>query len=318
MAASNEALDRLLRETLRSASRDTPVHTVVDAHEHHGDTGDVDLSLSEFRARRVLHNPAAALLVEEALRNESGSFLNAAGALCVFSGSKTGRSPSDKRIVKEAATEADVWWTSKEVPSPCTPLSERSFLVNRERAIDYLNTRDSLYVIDSYASHDPQHRVKVRLVCSRAYHALFLQEMLIRPSAAELAANWVPDLIIYNAGAFPANRFSEGLTSSTVVAMHLARREVVILGTEYAGEMKKAVLTYFFYLVPKLGHLTLHSSANESIETGATSLFFGLSGTGKTTLSADPKRRLIGDDETIWTDSASPTLRVAVTRSSAT
>jgi phosphoenolpyruvate carboxykinase (ATP) len=298
---SNESLDHLLRETLRSASQDTLVHTVVDAHDASGDGGDVDASLSVFRAKNVLHNPPSALLIEEALRNEPGSFLSASGALCVLSGSKTGRSPADKRIVRESATEGDVWWTTKDVPSPCIPLSERSFLINRERAIDYLNTRDTLYVIDAFAGHQAGSRVKVRLVCSRAYHALFLQHMLIKPTADELAQFGRPDFIIYNAGCFPANRFSEGLSSSTVVALHLARHEMVILGTEYAGEMKKGVLTLFFYLIPKLGHLTLHSSANEAMYDGTTTLFFGLSGTGKTTLSADPKRRLIGDDETLWT-----------------
>jgi phosphoenolpyruvate carboxykinase (ATP) len=156
-------------------------------------------------------------------------------------------------------------------------------------------------VVDGFAGWDERYRLNVRVVCARAYHALFMRNMLIRPSREELA-HFHPDYVIYNAGAFPANRYTEGMTSATSVAINFAEKEIAILGTEYAGEMKKGILTVFFYEMPvKHGVLTMHSSANQGKDGDAT-LFFGLSGTGKTTLSADPRRALIGDDEHCWTD----------------
>jgi len=181
-------------------------------------------------------------------------------------------------------------------------------MINRERAIDYINTRERVYVIDGFAGHDPAYRVGVRVVCCRAYHALFMKNMLVDITPAE-QANFTPDLVIFNAGGFPANRYVEGMTSSCSVDLHLGRyskrfgrtwAEMVILGTQYAGEMKKGILTLMMYLMPKRGQLCLHSSANED-SAGNVSIFFGLSGTGKTTLSADPRRKLIGDDEHVWT-----------------
>ena len=167
--------------------------------------------------------------------------------------------------------------------------------------MDYLNTRNRIYVVDGYAGWDERYRISVRVVCARAYHALFMRNMLIRPSQDELLT-FHPDYVIYNAGAFPANRFTTGMTSSTSVAINFQAKEMVILGTEYAGEMKKGVFTVLFYEMPvKHNVLTLHSSANEG-EDGDVTVFFGLSGTGKTTLSADPKRALIGDDEHCWSD----------------
>jgi len=173
--------------------------------------------------------------------------------------------------------------------------------INRERAIDYLNTRNRIYVVDGFAGWDERYRIRVRVVCARAYHALFMRNMLIRPSADELEG-FHPDYVIYNAGAFPANRYTTGMTSATSVAINFAEKEMVILGTEYAGEMKKGIFTVLFYEMPvKHNVLTLHSSANQGLD-GDVTVFFGLSGTGKTTLSADPKRALIGDDEHCWSD----------------
>jgi len=145
-------------------------------------------------------------------------------------------------------------------------------------------------------------RIKIRVVCARAYHCLFMRNMLIRPTAQELETYGEPDFTILNAGAFPANRYTTGMTSTTSVAINFARREMVILGTEYAGEMKKGVFTIMHYLMPKAGVLSLHSSANQGQNDKDVTLFFGLSGTGKTTLSADPSRHLIGDDEHCWSD----------------
>jgi phosphoenolpyruvate carboxykinase (ATP) len=155
-------------------------------------------------------------------------------------------------------------------------------------------------VVDGFAGWDPHYRIKVRVICSRAYHALFMHNMLIRPTHRELESFGEPDFVIFNAGAFFANRYTSGMTSKTSVALHFGRQEFVILGTEYAGEMKKGIFTVMNYLMPKKRVLSMHCSATEG-ENGA-SILFGLSGTGKTTLSADPKRELIGDDEHCWSD----------------
>ncbi|KAG0354209.1 Protein kinase C-like 1, partial [Gamsiella multidivaricata] len=241
-------------------------------------------------------NASVAKLYEDALRYEDGSMISSEGALVTSSGKKTGRSPKDKRIVDESTTTADIWW------GPVNKkLSEHAFLINHERAVDYLNTRERLYVFDGYAGWDPKYRIKIRVVCARAYHCLFMRNMLIRPTDDELEEYGEPDFTILNAGAFPANRYTTGMTSNTSVSINFHRREMVILGTEYAGEMKKGVFTIMHYLMPKAGVLSLHSSANQG-EDGDVTVFFGLSGTGKTTLSADPRRHLIGDDEHCWSD----------------
>src|SRR5258705_472892 len=181
-------------------------------------------------------------------------------------------------------------------------MEQLHFEINRERARDYLNTRERLYVIDGFAGWDPTHRLKIRVICSRPYHALFMRTMLIRPSTAELANLGELDYVIYNAGAFPANRLTAGMTSKTSIDLSFEERQMVILGTEYAGEMKKGVFTIMNYLMPKRGLLSMHCSATADSHRTHSSVLFGLSGTGKTTLSADPKRRLIGDDEHVWSD----------------
>ncbi|KAK6595853.1 phosphoenolpyruvate carboxykinase [Botrytis cinerea] len=244
----------------------------------------------------IVPNPSVAALYEDALVYETGSAITSTGALTAYSGAKTGRSPLDKRIVKEPSSENEIWWGP--VNKPMTPDVWR---INRERAIDYLNTRNRIYVVDGFAGWDEKYRIKVRVVCARAYHALFMRNMLIRPERKDLE-HFHPDYTIYNAGSFPANRYTEGMTSGTSVAINFAAKEMVILGTEYAGEMKKGVFTVLFYEMPvKHNVLTLHSSANEGKD-GDVTVFFGLSGTGKTTLSADPNRALIGDDEHCWSD----------------
>ena len=203
----------------------------------------------------------------------------------------------DKRIVLEASSSKLVWW------GPFNkPISESVWKINRERAIDYLNTRSRIYVCDGYAGWDERYRIKVRVVCGRAYHCLFMRNMLIRPTAEQRKTYGHPDFTIYNAGSFPANRYTVGMTSTTTVDINFAAHEMVILGTEYAGEMKKGILTVMSFLMPvKHNVLTLHSSANQG-KNGDVTLFFGLSDTGKTTLSADANRALIGDDEHCWSD----------------
>ncbi|KAK9387061.1 ATP-utilizing phosphoenolpyruvate carboxykinase [Lipomyces mesembrius] len=251
----------------------------------------------DYNKLTIQHNPSIASLYEDALVYESGSAISSVGALVASSGTKTGRSPKDKRLVDEPTSTNDVWWGPVN-----TKLPVEVWRINRERAIDYLNTRSRLYVIDAFAGWDPKYRIKVRVVCARAYHALFMRNMLIRPTPEELKSFGKPDFTIYNGGGFPANRYTSGMTSSTSVDINFEDHEMVILGTEYAGEMKKGILTVMFYLMPvKYDVLTLHSSANEG-KNGDVTLFFGLSGTGKTTLSADPARMLIGDDEHCWSD----------------
>ncbi|MBX6315739.1 MAG: phosphoenolpyruvate carboxykinase (ATP), partial [Isosphaeraceae bacterium] len=246
---------------------------------------------------KVLRNPDPSRLYEEAIRYDPRACIAGSGALVAYSGAKTGRSPKDKRIVRHPQSEQEIWWGPVNVP-----LEHHSFAINRERAQDWLNTREQLYCIDAFAGWDPKYRIKVRVICARPYHALFMHIMLIRPSRQELAAFGQPDYVIYNAGQFPANRLTPGMTSKTSIDLSFEDRELVILGTEYAGEMKKGVFTIMNYLMPKRGVLSMHCSATADRQTGRSSVLFGLSGTGKTTLSADPKRLLIGDDEHCWTD----------------
>lgn len=257
----------------------------------------VDLKEYGILVTDIRANLSPSRLYEEAIRYEPGSCIADSGALVAYSGSKTGRSPQDKRIVKHPASEADIWWGNVNVP-----LDQHSFVVNRERAIDYFNTRERLYVFDGFAGWDPKYRIKVRVICTRPYHALFMHTMLIRPTKEELATFGQPDYTILNAGRFPANIHTPGMTSKTSIDISFEERQVVILGTEYAGEMKKGVFTIMNYLMPKQGVLSMHCSATADPITDSSSLLFGLSGTGKTTLSADPKRQLIGDDEHCWSD----------------
>jgi phosphoenolpyruvate carboxykinase (ATP) len=256
-----------------------------------------DLKGHELTVAEVHRNLPPGALYEHAIRYERRASIADNGALVAYSGAKTGRSPKDKRVVKNAASEKDVWWGNVNIP-----IDPQGFAINRERARDYLNTRDRLYCFDGFAGWDPKHRMKIRVICSRPYHALFMHNMLIRPTPEELEAFGMPDFTIYNAGEFPANRLTVGVGSRTSIALSLEEKQLVILGTEYAGEMKKGVFTVANYFAPKRGMLSMHCSATADKKTGRSSLLFGLSGTGKTTLSADPKRHLIGDDEHVWSD----------------
>jgi phosphoenolpyruvate carboxykinase (ATP) len=256
-----------------------------------------NLSSYEITVEDVRRNLPPAELYAEAIRDDPNCAIAEYGALIAYSGAKTGRSPKDKRVVKSPASEKDVWWGNVNVP-----IDDATFQINLERAKDYLNTRKKLYCVDAFAGWDPKNRVKVRVICSRPYHALFMHTMLIRPTPQELTHFGEPDGIIYNAGAFPANRRTAGMTSKTSIDLSLESHEMLILGTEYAGEMKKGVFTFVNYFAPKQGILSMHCSATADRQTDQSSLMFGLSGTGKTTLSADPKRLLIGDDEHCWSD----------------
>src|SRR6188474_3643344 len=211
---------------------------------------------------------------------------------------KTGRSPKDKRVVEHPDSKNDIWWGPVNIPC-----DKHTFQINRQRALDYLNTRERLYCFDGFAGWDPRYRIKVRVICSRPYHALFMHTMLIRPTKEELANFGEPDFVIINSGTFPANKLTTGMGSTTSIDLSLEDKQLIILGTEYAGEMKKGVFTVANYFGPKRGLLSMHCSATADRQSGRSSLLFGLSGTGKTTLSADPRRQLIGDDEHCWSDS---------------
>lgn len=255
------------------------------------------LSKQQIKVEDILRNASPARLYEEAIRYDAGSTFSNNGALIVRSGKRTGRSPADKRVVKEPEVSDDIWWGNINIA-----LDEHTFKINHQRAIDYLNTCNRLYVIDGFAGWDPNYRLKVRIIVERPYHALFMHNMLIRPSREELENFGDPDFVVYNAGRFPANRFTEGMTSDASVDVSFKTGEMVILGTEYAGEMKKGIFTVMHYLMPKKNVLSMHCSANEGDSSDDVALFFGLSGTGKTTLSADANRQLIGDDEHCWSD----------------
>src|SRR5262249_20099282 len=247
--------------------------------------------------KEVRRNLAPAKLYAEAVRQEPDCVIAESGALIAYSHDKPGGSPKDKRVVKHPNTEKDVWWGSVNIP-----IDDGTFQINMERAKDYLNTRKHLYCVDAFAGWDPRYQIKVRVICSRPYHALFMHQMLIRPTDEQLENFGNPDFVIYNAGRFPANRYTTGMTSKTSVDVSFENGEVVILGTEYAGEMKKGIFTIMNYLMPKRDVLSMHCSATADRETGQSSILFGLSGTGKTTLSADPRRALIGDDEHCWSN----------------
>ncbi|MCO6457033.1 MAG: phosphoenolpyruvate carboxykinase (ATP) [Pirellulaceae bacterium] len=246
-------------------------------------------------ASQVIYNASPARLYEDALAFD-GDQITSTGALATRSAEKTGRSPRDKRIVRNPESERDVWWGPVNME-----IKPESFRASRRRAVEYLSGQPRVYVVDGFAGWDPRYRIKVRVVCSRPYHALFMHNMLIRPSAQELQQFGQPDYVVFNAGAHPADPSTPQVNSQTNVSLDFETGEFVILGTQYAGEMKKGVFTIMHYLMPKRGVLSMHCSANEG-QAGDVTLFFGLSGTGKTTLSADPRRQLIGDDEHCWSD----------------
>ena len=245
----------------------------------------------------VLHNPNPARLYHDAILFDNGK-ITSSGGIASMSGEKTGRSPKDKRIVDQQEVHSDVWWGDINFP-----LLSESYDQLREQAVSFLDNCTRLYVVDAFAGWDPTSQIKVRVICSRAYHALFMHNMLIRPTSEQLEDFGKPDYVIYNAGQATADPSIEGVESETCITINFNRGEMVIMGTEYAGEMKKGVFSIMNYLMPKNEIMSMHCSANEGVANHDVSLFFGLSGTGKTTLSADPERRLIGDDEHCWNDS---------------
>ncbi len=244
-----------------------------------------------FTTRPVHANLTAPALIGASLRLGEGR-LSADGALIVTTGVHTGRSAQDKFVVDEPAVRDDVWWGKVNQRLP----AER-FAMLRARAQAYLQGQE-LFVQDLYAGADPAQRVRVRLVTTGAWQALFARNVFIRPAASELA-DFRPDYVILHAPRFEADPAIDGVRSGTAVALSFEQRTIVIAGTEYAGEIKKSIFTVMNWLAPARGVLPMHCSANVG-EAGDVALFFGLSGTGKTTLSSDPCRKLIGDDEHGW------------------
>jgi phosphoenolpyruvate carboxykinase (ATP) len=245
-------------------------------------------------ASRAVHaNLTAPALVAEALRRNEGR-LAWDGALMVETGVHTGRSVQDKFVVDEPSVTHAVWWGKIN-----QKLAPEKFTVLKGRVQAYLQGQD-LFVQDLYAGADPAFRVRVRLVSSGAWQALFARNMFIRPPEHELA-DFDPDYVILHAPHFHADPAVDGVRSGTAIALSFEQRCIVIAGSEYAGEIKKSIFTVMNWILPERSVLPMHCSANIG-KAGDVALFFGLSGTGKTTLSSDPHRKLIGDDEHGWGD----------------
>ena len=241
-------------------------------------------------------NLGSAPLVEHAVRNGEG-LLAKDGPLVVETGKHTGRSAKDKYIVRDAETESTVWWGKTNIG-----MTPAHFAALKADFVAHLATKDKLYVADLFGGSQPDHRVNVRVVNEFAWHNLFIRTLLVRPTEAELST-FAPEYTIIDLPSFRADPARHGCRSETVVAVNFTEKLILIGGTAYAGEMKKSVFGILNYLLPVKGVMPMHCSANIG-EDGKTAVFFGLSGTGKTTLSADASRTLIGDDEHGWSDTA--------------
>jgi phosphoenolpyruvate carboxykinase (ATP) len=241
---------------------------------------------------RVHWNLVQTVLLEAAVRREEGELADM-GPFVAVTAPHTGRSPNDKFVVKEPSTERDVDWGKVNQPFGADKFDT---LLADVRA--HLNEREDLFVQDLYCGADPKYRLSVRYVSPSAWHMAFVRNMFIRPGIADLAS-FDPNFTVLHAPHFEADPARHGTRTSTFIVLNLARRMILIGGTKYAGELKKAMFTVMNYYLPKQGVLSMHCSANIG-KNGDTALFFGLSGTGKTTLSADPARGLIGDDEHGW------------------
>jgi phosphoenolpyruvate carboxykinase (ATP) len=239
---------------------------------------------------RVYWNLGAPALYEQSIARNEAQIVHG-GALLADTGIHTGRSPKDKFVVKDATTEGTVWWDNNK------PMSREQFDVLLQDFIAHAEGKD-LFAQDLYGGADPNYRIKARVYAELAWHSLFIRNLLIRPDQSELSA-YVPDMTIVDLPSFKADPARHGCRSETVIAIDFTRRIVLVGGSSYAGEMKKSVFTFLNFILPGLKVLPMHCSANVG-ERNDVALFFGLSGTGKTTLSADPNRTLLGDDEHGW------------------
>ncbi len=268
-----------------------------------------NLDLSKYGitgATEVLYNPSYDVLFAEETKPglvgyEKGQ-VTELGAVNVMTGVYTGRSPKDKFFVMDETSKDTVWWTSEEYKNDNKPVDAKCWSAVKELATKELSNK-KLFVVDAFCGANPNTRLKLRFIMEVAWQAHFVTNMFIRPTAEELADFGEPDFVIMNASKAKVENYKElGLNSETAVVFNLTEKIQVILNTWYGGEMKKGMFSYMNYLLPLKGMASMHCSANTDKEGKGTAIFFGLSGTGKTTLSTDPKRLLIGDDEHGWDD----------------
>ncbi|MDR1371559.1 MAG: phosphoenolpyruvate carboxykinase (ATP) [Dysgonamonadaceae bacterium] len=257
-------------------------------------------------AAEIVYNPSFDLLYAEETKPELKGFekgqVTELGAVNVMTGVYTGRSPKDKFFVKDETSENTVWWTSDEYKNDNKPVSKATWAELKKIATKELSNK-KLYVVDAFCGTNENTRLKLRFIVEVAWQAHFVTNMFIRPTLSELETFGEPDFVIMNASKAKVDNFKElGLNSETAVVFNLTEKIQIILNTWYGGEMKKGMFSYMNYLLPLRGIASMHCSANTDMNHENTAIFFGLSGTGKTTLSTDPKRLLIGDDEHGWDD----------------
>ena len=255
--------------------------------------------------KSVQYNPTYEKLFKDetnpALTGYEKGYVTELGAVDVFTGVYTGRSPKDKFIVKDENNADKVWWTTPEFKNDNKPATQEAWKACKDLALKELSGKD-LYVVDGFCGANKDTRMAVRFIVEVAWQAHFVKNMFIRPTAEELA-DFTPDFVVYNASKAKLTNYKElGLNSETAVVFNTTSREQVIINTWYGGEMKKGMFSMMNYFLPQKGIASMHCSANTDLNGENTAIFFGLSGTGKTTLSTDPKRLLIGDDEHGWDD----------------
>ena len=268
----------------------------------------VELDLSKYgitNKEDVIYNPSYELLFDMELKEDLDSYekgeLTNLGAVNIKTGIFTGRSPNDKYIVMDNQSKDTVWWTSEEYENDNHPMSEETWEIVKDIAIKELSNK-KLFVVDSFCGTNKDSRMAIRFIMEVAWQAHFIKNMFVTPTEEELA-NFEPDFVVYNASKAKVENYKElGLNSDTCVAFNISSHEQVIINTWYGGEMKKGIFSMMNYYLPLKGIAAMHCSANTDLNGENTAIFFGLSGTGKTTLSTDPKRLLIGDDEHGWDD----------------
>ena len=255
--------------------------------------------------KEIVYNPSYEFLFEEEMKPELEGFdkgqMTELQAVNVMTGVYTGRSPKDKFIVMDENSKDTVWWTSPEYPNDNHPASEETWKAVKDIAVNALSDK-RLFVVDAFCGANPDTRMAIRFIMEVAWQAHFVRNMFIKPTAEE-EANFEPDFVVYTASKAKVENHKElGLNSETAVVFNISSREQVILNTWYGGEMKKGMFSMMNYYLPLKGIAAMHCSANTDMNGENTAIFFGLSGTGKTTLSTDPKRLLVGDDEHGWDD----------------
>ena len=267
-----------------------------------------EMNLSKYGitgTTEIVHNPSYELLFEEETKPGLEGFekgqVSELGAVNVMTGIYTGRSPKDKFIVMDENSKDTVWWTSDEYKNDNHPATEEAWAEVKKLALDELSGK-RLFVVDAFCGTNKDTRMAIRFIMEVAWQAHFVKNMFIQPTEEELA-EFEPDFVVYNASKAKVENYKElGLNSETVAMFNITSREQVILNTWYGGEMKKGIFSMMNYYLPMKGIASMHCSANTDMNGENTAIFFGLSGTGKTTLSTDPKRLLIGDDEHGWDD----------------